>query len=55
MTVTFPFNHQDMMCWLEQAKFDCYDKNFQILMGGIDFDPDDVRTFWSCPSHFNTW
>lgn len=54
-TVTFPFNKDDISCWLVQARDDCRDKGFQVLLGGIDYDPDDSRTFWTCPNHFFTW
>ena len=53
--VSFPFPAFEIECWLEKAKEDCSDVEFQRVYGGTDFSPSDVSTFWTSASHFYTW
>lgn len=53
--VSFPFPAFEIECWLEKAKEDCSDVEFQRMYGGTDFSPSDVSTFWTSASHFYTW
>jgi hypothetical protein len=53
--IAFPFSVNDVSNWIDRAQSDCSDLEFQRILGGVDFFPDDIRSYWNVPNHFFTW
>ena len=53
--VSFPFDDDDVLEWLLEAKNDAVDIHFQTTVGMQDFNPRDEQTFWTDTKQFFLW
>ena len=55
-SISFPFATSDIENWLHLAAQDCLtNKEYQLALGGTQFDASDPSTHWTSSSHFLTW
>ena len=55
-SISFPFATSDIETWLELAAQDCLtNKEYQLALGGTQFDAADPSTHWTSASQFLTW
>lgn len=55
-SISFPFATSDITDWLRFAAHDCtMNIEYQLALGGTQFDASNPSTYWTSPNQFLTW
>ena len=56
MSITYPFDEEDIVLWLTLGRQDCLiDNVFQDSLDGTRLDTKDLSTYWNQPRQFSIW